>query len=165
MIVYRTRTCNTSCNTITLTYTTITSFMFDGLRSGLFACKCLLVLYVGKDLSRRTATDNTHTLASKASKGSVQGLMFNEEASSLNINPYTLPLLALLAKVCVLSVAVRRERSFPTYSTNKHLHANRPLRRPSNMKLVIVVQVRVIVLQDVLQVRVLYTIISYLHHD
>ena len=31
MIVYRTRTCNTSCNTITLTYTTITSFMFDGL--------------------------------------------------------------------------------------------------------------------------------------
>ena len=28
MIVYRTRTYNTSCNTITLTYTTITSFLF-----------------------------------------------------------------------------------------------------------------------------------------
>ena len=28
MIVYRTRTCNTSCNTITLTYTTIIRFLY-----------------------------------------------------------------------------------------------------------------------------------------
>ena len=71
MIVYRTRTCNTSCNTIIpLTYTTITSFFISYLRIYV----CLVGLYV----SRARARTHLQTPVTLCREQSIRGYVSKE---------------------------------------------------------------------------------------